>query len=233
LRYLVKDNLKTPETLIIAMPDWGKIFTDPRMQRLPPNPEVMALVPELKTRGVKLVLDAGCGAGRHLLPLADAGFQVLGVDREWSVLRDVRAHLESGAAPVGLAQGDLQSLPSPAQAFDFVLSINAISHGDARAFQTYCRELDRVLSPGGFLFIWVSPREAGELMRLPETVELEPGTLVKIATPDGDLVHHFPTPESLAAQFPGYTVHRLETIRAPIPFMDGVELPQLVFLGEK
>jgi SAM-dependent methyltransferase len=215
------------------MPDWGKIFADARLQRLPANPEVMALVPELKTRGVRLVLDAGCGAGRHLLPLADAGFQVLGVDREWSVLRDVKAQLGAGPGPVWLSQGDLQHLPSPAQAFDFVLSINAISHGDTRAFRTYCRELDRVLRPGGFLFIWVSPWEAGELMRLPETVELEPGTLVKIATPDGELVHHFPTPESLAAQFPGYAVQRLETVRAPIPFMDGVELPQMVFLGEK
>jgi hypothetical protein len=56
---------------------------------------------------------------------------------------------------------------------------------------------------------------------------------VKIATPDGDLVHHFPTPESLASQFPCYTTHRLETIQAPIPFMDGAEMPQLVFVAEK
>jgi len=215
------------------MPDWGKIFADPRMQRLPANPEVMALLPELKTRGVRLVLDAGCGAGRHLLPLAGEGFQVLGVDCEWSVLRDAKANLKTGSTPVWLAQGDLQHLPSPAGVFDFVLSINAISHGDTRAFETYCRELDRVLRPGGFLFIYVSPRKFADLVRLPETVELEPGTVVKIATPDGELVHHFPTPESLAAQFPGYAVHRLETVRAPIPFMDGVELPQLAFLGEK
>ncbi len=72
------------------MPDWGEIFADPEMQRLPPNPEVMALVPELRAGGVQQVLDAGCGAGRHLVPLAAAGFQVLGVDREWGVLRDLR-----------------------------------------------------------------------------------------------------------------------------------------------
>jgi len=215
------------------MPDWGKIFADPLMQRLAPNPEVLALVPQLTTRGVRLVLDAGCGAGRHLLPLARAGFQVLGVDREWSVVRDVRAHPETGSLPIRLARADLQNLPAPAGVFDFILSINAISHGDTRAFQAYCRELDRVLKPGGFLFIYVSPREFGDMVRGPETVELEPGTLVKIATPDGELVHHFPTPESLAAQSPRYAVHRLETIQAPIPFMDGVEFPQLVFLGEK
>ncbi len=40
-----------------------------------------------------------------------------------------------------------------------------------------------------------------------------------------------PTPEELAAQFPGYAVLRLETIQAPIPFMGGAELPQLIFLA--
>jgi SAM-dependent methyltransferase len=215
------------------MPDWGKIFSDPLMQRLPPNPEVMALVPRLQEWGVRLVLDAGCGAGRHLLPLAEAGFRVLGVDLEWSVLRELNPHLDRVAGSAWLAQGDLQSLPLPAGVFDFVLSIDTISHGDTRAFTAYCRELDRVLRPGGLLFIYVSPREFGDQVRLPETVELEPGALQHIASPDGDLVHHFPTPESLAALFLPYTIHRLETILAPIPFMGGAELPQLVFLGEK
>jgi hypothetical protein len=93
--------------------------------------------------------------------------------------------------------------------------------------------LDRVLRPGGKLFIYVSPLEFGERVRLPQTRELEPGTLVDIATPDGNLVHHFPTPGQLLAQFPGYRVARLETIRAPIPFMGNMEMPQLIFWGSK
>ena len=215
------------------MPDWGKIFADPQMQRLPPNPEVMALLPELTARGVRLILDAGCGAGRHLIPMVVAGFQVLGVDREWSVLKELSLRLQSLQDPAGLAHADLKSLPLADGVFDFALSVNVINHGYVRDFEAYCRELNRVLKPGGFLFISVSPRKFVDLVRLPETVELEPGTVVKIATPDGDLVHHFPTPESLAAQFPGYNIMRLQTIQTPIPFMDGKEMPQLVFFGQK
>src|SRR4030042_497594 len=72
------------------------------------------------------------------------------------------------------------------------LSINVINHGDAAVFRDFCRELDRVLAPGGGLFIYVSPREFGEHVKLPQTRELEPGTLGDIATPDGTLLHHVP-----------------------------------------
>jgi SAM-dependent methyltransferase len=216
------------------MPDWGEIFADPKMQRLPPNPEVMALVPELQTGGVRRVLDAGCGAGRHLVPLAAAGFQVLGVDREWRVLKGLGRQLLGGLTGAArLVQADLKSLPAAGGRVDFALSVNVINHGYARDVAAYCMELDRVLKPGGFLFIYVSPREFADLVRLPETVELEPGTLVKIATPDGELVHHFPTPESLAGLFPRYTVLSLKTLWTPIPFMGGKELPQLAFLAKK
>jgi SAM-dependent methyltransferase len=215
------------------MSDWGEIFADPTMQRLPPSPEVMALLPELQARGVRRVLDAGCGAGRHLLPLAAAGFQVVGVDREWGVLRELSLRLRRTPAAAWLALGDLKGLPLKEGSFDAVLSVNVINHGYARDVAAYCRELDRLLKPEGLLFIMASGREAGEVVRLPETVELEPGTLVNIATPDGELVHHFPTPEVLAAYFPGYTVLCLKTVPTPIPFMGGKELPQLVFLAEK
>jgi SAM-dependent methyltransferase len=215
------------------MPDWGEIFADAEMQRLGPNPEFLALLPELKEAGRQRVLDAGCGVGRQLLPLAVAGFQVLGVDLEAPVLQVLRERLTAVGLTAPLLLADLRRLPLSGGRFDLVLSINVINHGDARAFRDFCRELDRVLAPGGDLFIYVSPREFGEQVRLPATRELEPGTLVDIATPDGTLVHHFPTPEELGARFPGYRVRRLETILAPIPFMAGVMRPQLIFWGRK
>lgn len=211
------------------MPDWGEIFAAPEMQRLQPNPEFLAALPEIKAAGCHLVLDAGCGAGRHLLPLVREGFEVWGVDREAGVLERLQEKLRAAGIRAHLALADLGRLPFPAESFDLVVSINVINHGYARTFEAYCREMDRVLSPQGQIFIYVSPREFAELVRRPETRELEPGTLVDIATPDGNLIHHFPTPAEITAQFPGYRLLRAETIAAPIPFMNGVEMPQYVF----
>ncbi len=215
------------------MPDWGEIFSAPEMQGLQPNPEFLALLPELRRQGIRRVLDAGCGAGRHLLPLAQQGFQVVGVDREAAVLRVLKTALTAEALPAPLLQADLRHLPFDDGSFDLAISINVINHGYAATFRDYCRELDRVLKVGGHLFITGSPRVAAEKVRLPQTRELEPGTLVDIATPDGDLVHHLPTPEELRDQFPVYQVRRWETILTPIPFMGNVELPQFIFWGKK
>jgi len=215
------------------MPDWGKIFAAPAIQGLKPNPDFLALLPELWRAGVRRVLDAGCGVGRQLLPLAQHGFQVVGVDREAAVVPVLKKNLAAAALSAPLLQADLGRLPLADGRFDLVVSINVINHGDAATFRDYCRELDRVLKPGGRLFINVSPRAFAAKVMLPQTRELEPGTLVDIATPDGELVHHFPTPEELQAQFPGSGVERLETILTPIPFMGNVVLPQLIFWGVK
>jgi SAM-dependent methyltransferase len=215
------------------MRDWGEIFAQPEMQRLRPNPEFLAALPVIKAAGGRRVLDAGCGAGRHLLPLALEGFEVWGVDRDLAVLEGLQKKLRESETRAHLVQADLGRLPFPGPCFHLVVSINVINHGYARTFQDYCRELHRVLLPGGHLFIYVSPLEFAELVRLPQTRELEPGTLVNIATPDGSMIHHFPTPEEIQGQFPAYRLLRAETILAPIPFMGGVEMPQYVFWGQK
>ena len=218
------------------MPVWGDIFADPVMQGREPEPELIALIPILQAAGCRRVLDAGCGVGRHLLPLLAAGFRVWGVDCDPQVLQLLKTRLNRFAVPEiepYLARADLNRLPFCSGAFDLAVSIKVINHGYAATFREYCRELDRVLKPGGRLFIMVSPREFAELVRLPQTRDLEPGTLVDIATPDGTLVHHFPTPAELRDQFPRFKIHRWETIRTPIPFMDNAEMPQLIFWGKK
>jgi len=215
------------------MPDWGEILAAPEMQRLRPNPEFLAILPALKAAGCRRVLDAGCGAGRHVFPLVQEGFQVWGVDREAAVLARLRGKLRESGVKAHLALADLGQLPFPAAAFEVAVSINVLNHGFARTFQDYCRELDRVLQPGGHLFVYLSPREAGELVRLPQTRELEPGTLVDIATPDGEIIHHFPYPAEIQRQFPAYRLLRAETILAPIPFMGDAAMPQFILWAQK
>jgi tellurite methyltransferase len=60
-----------------AVDAWDKRWaTDSgRADWLDPHPAVVALLPELRGRGARAVLDLGCGVGRHALLLAEAGLR--------------------------------------------------------------------------------------------------------------------------------------------------------------
>ena len=107
------------------------------------------------------VLDLGCGWGRHLALLADAGHAVVGVDRSLPLLRRARG----GADPPGrepgsraaarLVAGDMTALPFAAASFDAVVNL-ATSIGlfleDAPAVEAMA-EARRVLAPAGRLLV--------------------------------------------------------------------------------
>ena len=58
-----------------------------------------------------LLLDAGCGTGRHLVPLCELGYRVVGVDISPAMLGVARANLTQAGLAGWLVRGDLRSLP--------------------------------------------------------------------------------------------------------------------------
>jgi 2-polyprenyl-3-methyl-5-hydroxy-6-metoxy-1,4-benzoquinol methylase len=74
----------------------------------------------------KVVLDAGCGMGRHLYYAARSGAQVIGVDfsRAVEVAHQNIKHLETAT----VVQADLLQLPFRAGTFDFVYCLGVLHH---------------------------------------------------------------------------------------------------------
>src|SRR5450432_2567260 len=117
------------------------------------------------------LLDLGCGTGRHMLLLAEAGYLVTGVDRSSEMLAVARADLSgasserafrlasSGAAPQ-FTHGDVRSVRT-GQKFDVVVSLFHVmsyqtKNDDLRAAFLTAKEH---LKPGGvFIFdCWYGP----------------------------------------------------------------------------
>lgn len=132
-----------------AVEAWDKRWatSDGRIDWLDPHPAVVAILPELQARGVRRVLDLGCGVGRHALLLAEHGFAVEAIDGSPAGLAVVRESAAARGLNLSLRQGSADTLPFDDFSFDFVLSWNVIYHGTLGDVAYRLGEIWRVLKP--------------------------------------------------------------------------------------
>jgi tellurite methyltransferase len=118
---------------------------------LTPDPWVAATIPLLRQRGVRRVLDLGCGIGRHALLLAREGLETHGLDASPGGLAAAREAAEAEGLTVGLREAPMTSLPYDDGSLDYVLAFKVIYHGDSAVARRTFAEIRRVLRPGGLL----------------------------------------------------------------------------------
>jgi SAM-dependent methyltransferase len=107
---------------------------------------VMLMIPE----GVRTAVDIGAGQGVSSAALARAGIQVTAIEPDTSALVGRRAIDELAAAlqlPIRAVDGTAEAIPAADGAFDFALARQVLHH--ARDLDQACREVFRVLRPGG------------------------------------------------------------------------------------
>jgi SAM-dependent methyltransferase len=127
-----------------------------------------------------LVLDAGCGNGRHAVPLADAGCRVIGLDRSPVLIGAAR-----NATRVGdrsrFVMGSYAALPFRPRTFGAVLWLGtALGYEGQAGDRAALREFRRVLGPGGRLVIETLHRdEIGVRLTQCEERELPGGEILR------------------------------------------------------
>jgi ubiquinone/menaquinone biosynthesis C-methylase UbiE len=119
-----------------------------RADWLDPDPDVRALLPELKARGARTALDLGCGVGRHSLFLVEHGLAVEAIDGSAAGLAVMRETARARGVSLGLRQGTADALPFDDGSFDFVLSWNVIYHGTLGDVGRRLAEIWRVVKLG-------------------------------------------------------------------------------------
>jgi len=109
---------------------------------------------------VSTVLDAGCGAGRHVHLFASMGFDAYGLDPSPDALAFAVDRLEADGLPGTLDCAPCSAIPQPDATFDVVLCWGVINTIVEDAEMTASmNEMLRVLRPGGRLLISLSSRE--------------------------------------------------------------------------
>ena len=122
--------------------------------------EVEKIISLLKINPGACVLDLCCGTGRHSLELARQGFQVIGVDRTLSYIKEAKKRATAENLKIKFVQEDMRTYLSP-ETFDAVINFYT-SFGYFENPEENKQVLNNVylsLKPGGKLLIDVIGRE--------------------------------------------------------------------------
>lgn len=189
------------------MPTWNELFTQEEFRWKDLNEYVIALVPILKQRGARRVLDLGCGAGRHTVFLAREGFQVFGIDIAENGLMHTRDWLARENLTAELKRGDIEQISYPDEFFDAVISIYVIYHKTIAGMQRVVGEIYRVLKPGGLALISLQTKR-GYRYRFGE--EIEPDTFLTNIGADAGEVHHYSDLADIEKLFGQFVIRKIE-----------------------
>jgi SAM-dependent methyltransferase len=96
-----------------------------------------------------IVLDAGCGPGRDLGLFRTDGVRAVGIDRSAALLG------KAAIAGYSVIEADLRCIPTESQVFDGVWACASLLHLSSVQMASALAEFNRVLRPGGALFLSV------------------------------------------------------------------------------
>ena len=182
---------------------WDEIFRSQGRFFLEPQEDVPGVAQWFAERGARRVLDLGSGTGRHTVLLARHGFYVYGLDASAAGLDLTRAWLGQEGLTATLALGDVYApLPYPSAFFDGVLSVQVIHHARLSVIEQAVSEIERVLQPGGLVFVTV----ASLMNQAEQFEEIEPNTYLPLDGPEKGLPHHFFSEAELRQTFAHFEV---------------------------
>ncbi len=194
-----------------SSPGWDRIYAESGHVFTQPHEALPEIISLLKARSAKRVLDLGCGSGRHILPLARAGFSVCGFDNSARGLLLARQDLLNEQLDAQLQLGDFRyPLPYRDASFQAVLSVQVIHHAETTSIRKVVAEIERVLAPGGLLFLTV-PKYRNQASRFRQ---IEAGTFLPEDGPEKGVPHHYFEEGELRELLCGFQIFRFEVDRA-------------------
>lgn len=104
------------------------------------------------------LLEAGCQAGRLVIPLAKLGYRVTGIDTSSYALRRAREHAKAAGMKAEFVRGDLVRVlqGQPQRRYDAVVCAEVVYL--SRRYGEMMQALAGAVRPGGLLFVSHRPR---------------------------------------------------------------------------
>lgn len=194
------------------MPGWEKIFEEQGRVFTEPHPHMGRVIEVFYDHHVKKVLDVGCGSGRHLVYLSKEGFDTYGFDVSISALTLAREWLAEEGLSAAVEEHRMEEpFPYDTDFFDAVISTQVIHHNRMKDVLFTVSEIERVLRPGGLLFVTFPvfsevPSEGKMDWKLEQ---IEPGTYVPQRGPEAGIPHHYFTEDEIYSVFSNFNIQSI------------------------
>jgi SAM-dependent methyltransferase len=156
--------------------DWTKNRSS---EWLIPCTESAYLAESWQSKGFTTFLDLGCGLGRHSVYMAKKGFNVSALDISEEGARHTREWAGKEQLAVDVKVGNMLALPYDDKSFDCIMAYNVIYHTNTAGFIEAVKEIDRVLKPGGELFITLISKGTWSYIKRDEYRCLDENTLLR------------------------------------------------------
>jgi ubiquinone/menaquinone biosynthesis C-methylase UbiE len=188
---------------------WDKIFKVKGKVFLKPQPDIPKIVKLFKKRGLKRVLDLGCGSGRNLIYLAKQSFDAYGIDIAKHGIEIAKKWLKKEGLKANLKVGNIyKKLPYKDNFFDAIISVRVINHGKIQDIRKLIKEIERILKPKGFIFITTIKSGSKKRGRWKHRL-IEPRTVIPLEGPEKGLIHYYFNRVTIKKEFKNFKIDKI------------------------
>jgi ubiquinone/menaquinone biosynthesis C-methylase UbiE len=146
----------------------------------------------------KAVLDVACGAGCHVIYLAEQGFDVTAADVSVTGLKMTKERLQKRNLRANLVRCDMNCLPYAEGCFDILVCTRAIYHQKLKSIQETLLEIRRVMKGNGVLLIDFLSKDTYSYGK---GVRVEGGTFMEHEGHERGVTHHYADEQELKQLF--------------------------------
>jgi SAM-dependent methyltransferase len=196
--------------------NWAMVDGDEREYWSVPSGDVFEFAFHLKKYGQKKVYDLGCGIGRNLFFLIDAGFDVYGSDFSVDAVNEVNRRLESINYPNRVKNESMTKISELGGSYDAVVAYNVVYHAYRVDMLKAMNNIYRILKPGGSLLITFQAKSSPIYNK---DFEVEPYTVVKSEGAEAGIPHHLVDRDDILDMLSEYQIVNLSYVEHEYDWM--------------